>query len=170
MPSSRTWKVLFLCTHNSARSILSEALLRHHGEGRFEACSAGSAPAEGQRPHPLGLLALEQAGIDTRGLASKNWTVFSGPHAQPMDLVITVCGSAAGETCPVWPGTPERAHWGHEDPSRVPGSPEQRLAAFHATLEQIRARTLAFVAGSRDLKTSAELGALARRLESHGTV
>ena len=137
--------VLFLCTHNSARSILAEALLNHMGKGRFQAYSAGSSPRENQRPNPLGLKTLENAGISTEGLHSKSWDVFATPDAPHMDLVITVCDNAAGEVCPYWPGQPATAHWGYADPSAVEGSDEQRLEAFRQTLHLIHRRLEIFI-------------------------
>ena len=132
--------VLFLCTHNSARSILAEALLNHLGGGRFRAFSAGSSPREHQQPNPLALAALAQAGVDTRGLRSKSWDEFASPGAPAMDLIITVCDNAAGEVCPIWPGHPATAHWGHADPSEVQGSEAERLAAFQKTFGALRQR------------------------------
>ena len=139
MPGPVT-NVLFLCTHNSARSILAEAVLNHIGSGRFRAFSAGSSPRENQQPNPLALKVLRQAGIATEGLHSKSWDVFAGPDGPHMDLVITVCDNAAGETCPFWPGHPAKAHWGYADPSEVQGSEEQRTEAFRKTLHAIRRR------------------------------
>ncbi len=132
--------VLFLCTHNSARSILAEATLNHIGGGRFKAYSAGSSPRDNQQPNPLGLQVLRTAGIDTSGLRSKSWDEFAGANAPQMDLIITVCDNAAGEVCPIWPGHPATAHWGYADPSEVQGSQEQRLEAFRQTLLSIRRR------------------------------
>lgn len=132
--------VLFLCTHNSARSILAEALLNKIGRGRFKAYSAGSSPRENQQPNPLALQVLANAGISTDGLRSKNWDEFALPNAPHMDLVITVCDNAAGEVCPFWPGQPATAHWGYADPSELKGTDAQRLEAFRQTLHQIRIR------------------------------
>lgn len=132
--------VLFLCTHNSARSILAEAALNHLGRGRFKAYSAGSSPRANQEPNPLGLRALQEAGIPTDGLYSKSWQAFAAPEAPVMDLIITVCDNAAGEVCPVWPGHPATAHWGYADPSEVQGTEAQRLQAFARTLQAIRQR------------------------------
>ncbi len=132
--------VLFLCTHNSARSILAEALLNHLGRGRFKAFSAGSSPRDNQQPNPLALQVLQTAGVSTQGLSSKSWDVFALPDAPHMDLVITVCDNAAGETCPYWPGQPATAHWGYPDPSAVEGADERRLEAFRQTLHAIRRR------------------------------
>ena len=132
--------ILFLCTHNSARSILAEALLNDMGGGKFRAFSAGSSPRENQQPNPLALQALQGAGISTAGLSSKSWDVFATPDAPKMDLVITVCDNAAGEVCPFWPGHPATAHWGYADPSEVQGSDAERLAAFQHTMLQIEQR------------------------------
>ena len=132
--------VLFLCTHNSARSILAEATLNHIGRGRFKAWSAGSSPRASQQPNPLGLQVLQAAGISTEGLRSKSWDEFAGASAPQMDLIITVCDNAAGEVCPIWPGHPATAHWGYADPSEVQGSEEQKLEAFRQTLHAIRRR------------------------------
>ncbi len=132
--------MLFLCTHNSARSILAEATLNHIGRGRFKAFSAGSSPRDNQQPNPLGLQVLQSAGIATDGLRSKSWDEFATPDAPQMDLIITVCDNAAGEVCPIWPGHPATAHWGYADPSEVQGTDEQRREAFRQTLLAIRRR------------------------------
>jgi len=132
--------VLFLCTHNSARSILAEALLNHIGKGRLKAYSAGSSPRANQQPNPLGLKVLQATGISTEGLRSKSWDEFAGPDAPHMDLVITVCDNAAGEVCPYWPGHPATAHWGYADPSAGEGSDAQKLEAFRQTLHAIHRR------------------------------
>ena len=137
--------VLFLCTHNSARSILAEALLNHLGGGKFKAYSAGSSPRENQQPNPLAIETLNNAGISTTGLASKSWDVFSSPDAPQMDLVITVCDNAAGETCPYWPGQPATAHWGYEDPSAGDASQDEKRIAFIKTMHMIRKRLEIFV-------------------------
>lgn len=141
----KTWNVLFLCTHNSARSILAEALLNHLGQGRFKAWSAGSSPREHQQPNPLALETLAQAGISTEGLHSKSWDVFGAPDAPQMDLVITVCDNAAGEVCPFWPGQPATAHWGYADPSAGDGEEAHKREAFRQTLHLIRQRLEIFV-------------------------
>lgn len=132
--------VLFLCTHNSARSVLAEALLNAMGHGRFKAFSAGSSPRENQQPHPLGLQVLHKAGIPTEGLRSKSWDEFAAADAPKMDLIITVCDNAAGEVCPIWPGHPASAHWGFADPSEGDASEEQKLEAFRQTLHLIKRR------------------------------
>jgi arsenate reductase (thioredoxin) len=132
--------VLFLCTHNSARSILAEATLNHIGGDRFKGYSAGSSPRENQQPHPLGLQALRHAGISTHNLRSKSWDEFALPEAPHMDLIITVCDNAAGEVCPIWPGKPAAAHWGYADPSAGEGTDAEKADAFKATLHAIRRR------------------------------
>ena len=132
--------VLFLCTHNAARSILAEALLNHIGHGRFRAYSAGSAPEPGQQPHPLALQVLEHAGIRTQGLHSKSWDVYASPEAPHMDLIVTVCDDAAGEVCPIWPGHPATAHWSYADPSTIPGDEATRQEAFRRTLHDLHRR------------------------------
>ncbi len=138
--------VLFLCTHNSARSILAEALLTHLGEGRFKGWSAGSSPRPGQMPNPLALAVLAEAGIATGELRSKTWDAFAQADAPVMDLIITVCDNAAGEVCPIWPGHPATAHWSYPDPSDVAGSDESRRAAFRQTMLAIRHRVTLLVA------------------------
>jgi arsenate reductase (thioredoxin) len=125
---SKPYNVLFLCTGNSARSILGEALLNHRGRGRFQAHSAGSHPAG--RVNPFALKQLESAGLPVEGLRSKSWDEFAKPGAPQMQFVFTVCDSAAAEICPVWPGQPVTAHWGIPDPASVVGSPEQIARAF----------------------------------------
>lgn len=140
MNTTQPLNVLFLCTHNSARSILAEAILNHVGGGRFKAFSAGSSPRDNQQPNPLGLQVLQTAGIATEGLRSKSWDEFAAPGAPQMDLIITVCDNAAGEVCPIWPGHPATAHWGYADPSEVQGTEEQRLEAFRQTLLAIKRR------------------------------
>ena len=132
--------VLFLCTHNSARSILAEALLNDMGGGRFKAYSAGSSPRDNQQPNPLGLQVLQKAGISTEGLRSKSWDEFAGLDAPHMDLIITVCDNAAGEVCPIWPGHPASAHWGYADPSEGDAPDQAKRDAFRHTLHAIGRR------------------------------
>lgn len=136
--------VLFLCTGNSARSVLSEALLNHHGAGRYRAYSAGSKPTGAV--NPLSLKTLAAHGLPTDGFSSKSWDVFAGAEAPVMDLVVTVCDNAKGETCPIWPGAPVQAHWGYEDPADATGTEEERMAVFKTVYDQIDARIQAFVA------------------------
>ena len=124
----KTYNVLFLCTGNSARSILAEALLTHKGRGRFRGYSAGSHPTGKPRPEALRQLAV--AGIATEGLRSKSWNEFAQSGAPEMDFIFTVCDNAAGEVCPVWPGHPVTAHWGLPDPAAVQGTDEEVARAF----------------------------------------
>lgn len=126
---SRTYNVLFLCTGNSARSILAEAILNKEGAGLFNSFSAGSQP-KGE-VHPAALHLLKELGLPTNGYRSKNWDEFAAEGAPPLDFVFTVCDNAAGEVCPIWPGQPMTAHWGIEDPAAVHGE-EQPQAFRHA--------------------------------------
>ena len=132
------YNVLFLCTGNSARSTIAEALLNKMGQGHFTAYSAGSM-ATG-RVNPLALQVLERVDLLTAGLYSKNWDVFAGDHAPAMDFIFTVCDQAAAEPCPVWPGQPMTAHWGLPDPAAVEGSDEQKQRAFRDTFIALRSR------------------------------
>jgi arsenate reductase len=138
-----TTNVLVLCTHNSARSVLAEAMLNHHA-GRLgvdvHGYSAGSAPSG--RINPLALDVLAAAGISTAGARSKSWDEFATPGAARMRVVITVCDSAASEVCPIWPGSPVKVHWGYADPSRAPGDAAARRAAFDVTRQAIGYRML----------------------------
>ena len=162
--SERPLHVLFLCTHNSARSILAEAILNHIGKGRFQAFSAGSSPQGNQQPHPLGLQVLQHAGIPTEGLRSKNWDEFGKPDAPRMDLVITVCDNAAGEVCPYWPGQPATAHWGYADPSATQGSEAQQLEAFRQTLLALHRRLALLVSLPPEKLERTMLQGIAREL------
>jgi len=136
--SDRTYNVLFLCTGNSARSVMAEALLNDLGKGRFKAYSAGSRPA-GQ-VHPFTLELLAQNRHPAGGLRSKSWDEFAQPDAPRMDMVITVCDNAAGETCPVWPGQPISAHWGFEDPAAFEGPDDKKRERFAHIYLEIGAR------------------------------
>lgn len=142
--TERVYNVLFLCTGNSARSILAEAYLAHRGEGRFQAFSAGSDPKGAV--HPVALETIAGVGFSTDGLRSKSWTEFSGEGAPPLDFVFTVCDNAAGEACPVWPGQPMTAHWGIADPAAVEGSPAEIRSAFEEALRLMRNRIDLFIA------------------------
>ena len=141
---ARPFHVLVLCTGNSARSILGEVILNQLGAGRIAAFSAGSQPKGAVHPGALRLLAAR--GIDTAGLSSKSWNVFTGPDAPPIDLAITVCGNAAEEACPVFPGAPLRAHWGLPDPAAVEGDDAAVDAAFAQTWDWLAMRAKALLA------------------------
>jgi arsenate reductase len=135
---------LFLCTGNSARSILAEAILNREGKGRFEAYSAGSRP-KGE-PHPLALKLLEREGYETGFARSKSWDEFAAPGAPKLDFVFTVCDNAAAEECPYWPGQPVSAHWGVPDPAAAEGTEAERALAFADAYRMLRNRILAFTA------------------------
>ena len=132
------YNALFLCTGNSARSILAEAMLNHLGKGRFHAYSAGSHPAG--KVNPFAIELLKAAGLPTEGLRSKAWDEFAKPAAPRMDFILTVCDNAAGEVCPVWPGKPMTAHWGVADPAAVQGSDDEKRAAFRDAASILRRR------------------------------
>ena len=125
------YNVLFLCTHNSARSVIAECVMKRLGAGKFKAFSAGSQPSG--KVHPNAIELLQQLNYDTSGLRSKSWEEFAQPGAPQLDFVFTVCDDAAEEVCPVWPGQPMSAHWGLPDPSRVEGSEAERAYAFADT-------------------------------------
>jgi arsenate reductase len=139
----KIFNVLFLCTGNSARSILSEALLNQRGLGQFRAFSAGSHPTGRVNPHALDL--LQRLGFPTEGLRSKNWNEFAAPGAPALDFVFTVCDNAAGEVCPVWPGQPITAHWGIPDPAGAEGTDEQKRKAFDDAFRVLDRRISLFV-------------------------
>ncbi|MEQ1574968.1 MAG: arsenate reductase ArsC [Vicinamibacterales bacterium] len=140
--TERRFNVLFLCTGNSARSIMAEALLNHWSHGRFLAFSAGSHP-KGE-VHPLSLDTLERNRIPTQGLRSKSWDEFSAPDAPVLDFVFTVCDRAAQEVCPIWPGQPMTAHWGIHDPAAVVGTDEEKKRAFNKAFRELDARLKIF--------------------------
>ena len=142
MTADKVFNVLFLCTHNSARSILAEAIMNSAGQGRFKGFSAGSMP--GTAPNPFALQTVKSLRIKTDGLYSKDWSVFAKPDAPVMDFVFTVCDNAAGEVCPVWPGQPITAHWGVEDPSLFNGTDEQKRREF-AQVASILKRRIDFL-------------------------
>jgi len=139
----RPFNVLFLCTGNSARSIIAESLLTHWGEGKFHAYSAGSHPKRAVQPMALSL--LNSLGLPTEGLRSKSWDEFAAPGAPVMDFIFTVCDQVAGEVCPVWPGQPITAHWGLPDPAAVQGSDMERAQAYRDTLRALENRIKIFV-------------------------
>lgn len=140
----RVYNVLFLCTGNSARSILAEGILAKDGAGRFRAFSAGSQPK--REVNPFALKVLDSFGYPTEGFRSKNWEEFATSDAPPLDFVITVCDNAAGEVCPFWPGQPITAHWGIEDPAAIEGSDIQKEAAFVRAFRFLRNRVSVFAA------------------------
>lgn len=139
----KVYNVLFLCTGNSARSVMAEALLTSMGKGRFRAFSAGSHPAG--TVNPFALEQVGHTGYPLEKLRSKSWNEFAGTDAPQMDFIFTVCDKAAGETCPVWPGHPMTAHWGFEDPAAVTGTDEAKRAAFNRIFRQIMTRMNIFV-------------------------
>lgn len=138
MSDEKIYNVLFLCTGNSARSILAESLLNKAGKGRFRAFSAGSYPKG--TVHPSAIALVEGIGLPTTGLRSKSWDEFAKPDAPQMDFVITVCDNAAGEVCPIWPSMPVTAHWGIPDPAAATGSDAEIAAAFALAARQLRTR------------------------------
>ena len=163
MPGDAIYNVLFLCTGNSARSILAEVLLEHRGKGRFRAYSAGSFPK--RAVHPMALDLLDRLRLPTMGLRSKSWDEFARPDAPVMDFVFTVCDQAAGEICPVWPGHPVTAHWGVPDPAAAGGSDTEGQRAFRDALYTLENRIKLFVALPID---KLERLALKRRVDDIG--
>jgi arsenate reductase len=143
MNIQRTYNVLFLCTGNSARSILAESLMNALGKGRFRGFSAGSFP-KGQ-VHPLALDLLKRLNLPSEGFRSKSWDEFAAPEALPLDFIFTVCDNAAGEVCPVWPGKPMSAHWGIPDPAAVEGSAADKSLAFRKAFKQLETRIKLFI-------------------------
>lgn len=141
--TEKTYNVLFLCTGNSARSIMAEALVTTMGRGRFRGFSAGSHP--GGKVNPFAIEQVKATGYPVDNLRSKSWDEFAAPDAPHMDFIITVCDNAAGEVCPVCPGHPVSAHWGFEDPAAVEGTDEEKRAAFGKIFKQIMSRMNAFV-------------------------
>ncbi|WP_316161912.1 arsenate reductase ArsC [Bradyrhizobium sp. SZCCHNRI20481] len=141
--SDRVYNVLFLCTGNSARSVLAESILRKDGAGRFRAFSAGSTPKGAV--HPLALKTLARMDYPTDDLRSKSWSEFAVAGAPAMDFVFTVCDNAAGEACPIWPGQPMTAHWGIEDPAAAEGTELEKLAAFTTAFRYLKNRIDAFI-------------------------
>ena len=141
--TERIYNVLILCTGNSARSIMAEALINTMGQGRFRAYSAGSHPTG--KVNPFAVEKVESVNYPTENLRSKSWDEYATPDAPKMDFIITVCDNAAGEVCPVWPGRPISAHWGFEDPAAVQGTDEQKQKAFDAAFREIMNRVRIFV-------------------------
>lgn len=163
MPQTAVRNVLFLCTGNSARSILAERVLARLGDGRFRAFSAGSHPTG--RVHPLALACLERRGYDTAGLRSKGWEELAAPGAPKLDLVVTVCDAARGESCPIWPGHPLSVHWGLPDPAAFEGPEDEAFARFEATCDALERRVRRLLELPLD---ALEGAALRRALEAIG--
>jgi arsenate reductase len=163
MAAKKIYNVLFLCTGNSARSILAEAILNRDGRGRFKAFSAGSQPAGQVNPYALELLG--NLNFVTDGLRSKNWDEFAGPDAPHMDFVFTVCDNAANEVCPVWPGQPMTAHWGVPDPAAAEGNEAEKRAAFAEAFRMLNNRIGVFL---NLPMTSLDTLALQKQLEAIG--
>jgi protein-tyrosine-phosphatase len=159
------YNVLFLCTGNSARSIMAEALLNFWGKGLFQAYSAGSHPTSDV--HPSAIQTLERNNVPTAGLRSKSWDEFAKPDAPPLHFVFTVCDRAAAEVCPVWPGQPMTAHWGIEDPALVRGTDEEKWRAFNRAFRELDARIKIFTSLRFD---ALDQLALKRHLDAIGTM
>jgi arsenate reductase len=143
MNTARAYNVLFLCTGNSARSILAESLLNHWGNGKFRAFSAGSFP-KGQI-HPMAIELLKRMNLPAEGFRSKSWDEFASPGALPIDFIFTVCDNAAGEFCPIWPGKPMTAHWGIADPAAGEGTDAEKAFAFRKALKELETRIKLFI-------------------------
>jgi arsenate reductase (thioredoxin) len=163
--SEQTFNILFLCTGNSARSIMAEAMLNVTGRGRFKTYSAGSYPAG--RVHPLALEQIQAVGYPLENLRSKSWDEFASPSAPHMDFVITVCDKAAGEVCPVWPGQPITAHWGFKDPAAAEGNETEVRHAFATVCREIKTRLDIFISLPFD---KLEKLALKRELDQIGAI
>ncbi len=161
--NERPYNVLFLCTHNSARSVIAECIMNRIGAGKFKAYSAGSQPRG--RIHPLALNLLKKLNYDTSGLRSKSWDEFTSPKAPELDFVFTVCDNAANEVCPVWPGQPMTAHWGVPDPSLAIGNEAERALAFADTHRMLNQRISIFI--SLPLRSLDQLS-LQKRLDAIG--
>jgi arsenate reductase len=164
--SDRIYNVLFLCTGNSARSILAESILRKDGAGRFRSFSAGSAPNGAVNPFALRLLGSQD--YPTDDMRSKSWAEFAAADAPVMEFVFTVCDSAAGESCPIWPGQPITAHWGIEDPAAVEGTGLQKQTAFLTAFHSLKSRISAFINLPLDGVDELSLGTRLREIGSSG--
>jgi arsenate reductase (thioredoxin) len=167
MNGQRTYNVLFLCTGNSARSILAESLLNHWGNGRFRAFSAGSFPKD--QVHPLALALLKRMQLPSEGFRSKSWDEFASPGAPPIDFIFTVCDNAAGEVCPIWPGKPMTAHWGVADPADVQGTEVEKELAFRKTFKELETRIKLFTSLPVDSLDALTLHARLREIGKSGT-
>ena len=168
--TDKVYNVLFLCTGNSARSILAESLLNHWGRGRFRGFSAGSYPKG--TVHPLALELLRRMAMSTENLRSKSWDEFAVSGAPPLDFIFTVCDNAAGEVCPVWPGKPITAHWGIADPAAVAGTDAEKALAFRKAFKELEARIKLFttlpIPGSDGSKLKSQLDAIGRTATESG--
>ncbi|TFW16063.1 arsenate reductase ArsC [Massilia arenosa] len=160
----KTYNVLFLCTGNSARSIMAEGLVSQLGGGRFRGFSAGSQPTG--RVNPFAIEQLQAMGYPTTGLRSKSWDEFGEAGTAAMDAIITVCDNAAGETCPLWPGFPATAHWGFEDPAAAAGTDDEKRAAFARIRQQIERRVESMVALPLETMSASEIEAALRHIGS----
>jgi arsenate reductase (thioredoxin) len=167
MNAARIYNVLFLCTGNSARSILAESLLNTLGQGKFRAFSAGSFP-KGQ-VHPMAIELLKRMNLPAENLRSKSWDEFAAPGAPPIDLIFTVCDNAAGEVCPIWPGKPMTAHWGIADPATVEGSDADKAFAFRKALRELENRIKLLTSLSIDSLDRMTLQAKLREIGKTGT-
>jgi protein-tyrosine-phosphatase len=169
--AERSYNVLFLCTGNSARSIIAEALINQWGRGRFRGFSAGSHPQGAV--HPIALELLRRMKVPTEGLRSKSWDEVAAPGAAPLDFVFTVCDNAAGEVCPYWPGQPMSAHWGLPDPAAVEGSDTEKWVAFRATFQALDNRIKIFtslpLASLDRIKLQESLDAIGKMPPAAGT-
>jgi arsenate reductase len=165
--TERIYHVLFLCTGNSARSILAESLLNHWGKGRFRAFSAGSFP-KGQ-VHPMALDLLKRSNLPAEGFRSKSWDEFAAQGAPSIDFIFTVCDNAAGEVCPIWPGKPMTAHWGIADPAAVQGTEAERAFAFRKALKGLETRVKLFTSLPLDSLDGMTLQAKLREIGKSGT-
>lgn len=165
--ADKIYNVLFLCTGNSARSIMAEKLMEHWGKGKFKAYSAGSFP--NGKVNPFAIEVLKELKMPTEGLRSKSWDEFTGEDAPHLDFVFTVCDNAAGEVCPFWPGQPMTAHWGVEDPAAVQGSDEVKLAAFRMIANQLNNRIKMFtsipLASLDNIKIKKEIDAIGKTVD-----
>jgi len=167
MIGERTYNVLFLCTGNSARSILAESLLNTIGKGKFRAFSAGSFP-KGQ-VHPMAIELLKRANLPAEGFRSKSWDDFASPGAPPIDFIFTVCDNAAGEVCPIWPGKPMTAHWGIADPAAVQGTEAEKAFAFRKAIKELETRIKHFTSLPIDSLDAMTLHAKLREIGKSST-
>jgi arsenate reductase len=165
--AERIYSVLFLCTGNSARSILAESLINHWGRGKFHGFSAGSFP-KGE-VHPMAVEILQRMNLPAQNLRSKSWDEFAAPGAPPIDFIFTVCDNAAGEVCPVWPGKPMTAHWGIADPAAAEGSDAEKAFAFRRALKELESRIKLFTSLPIESLDRMTLQARLREIGESGT-